>query len=68
MPYATSTRSKRSPTNEPVTSARRLYDLRHAGNPFILYPVCGGSGYKQPKAKLHCIESDEVAVAFGPPA
>jgi hypothetical protein len=27
-----------------------------------------GSGYEQAKAKLRCIESDEVAVAFGPPA
>jgi hypothetical protein len=27
-----------------------------------------GSGYEQAKAKLCCIESDEVAVAFGPPA
>jgi hypothetical protein len=27
-----------------------------------------GSGYEQTKAKLRCIESDEVAVAFGPPA
>jgi len=27
-----------------------------------------GSGYEQASAKLHCIESDEVAVAFGPPA
>ncbi len=26
-----------------------------------------GSGYEQAKAKLRCIESDEVAVAFGPP-
>jgi hypothetical protein len=34
-----------------------------------LATVCGGgSGYEQPKAKLRCIESDEVAVAFGPPA
>jgi putative transposase len=27
-----------------------------------------GSGYEQAKAELRCIESDEVAVAFGPPA
>jgi hypothetical protein len=27
-----------------------------------------GSGYEQAKAKLGCIESGEVAVAFGPPA
>jgi hypothetical protein len=27
-----------------------------------------GSGYEQAKAKLRCIKSDEVAVAFGPPA
>ena len=27
-----------------------------------------GSGYEQAKAKLRCIESDEVAVALGPPA
>ena len=27
-----------------------------------------GSGHEQAKAKLRCIESDEVAVAFGPPA
>jgi hypothetical protein len=27
-----------------------------------------GSGYEQAKAKLRRIESDEVAVAFGPPA
>jgi hypothetical protein len=27
-----------------------------------------GSGYEQAKAKLRSIESDEVAVAFGPPA
>ena len=27
-----------------------------------------GSGYEQAKAKLRCIESDEVTVAFGPPA
>ena len=27
-----------------------------------------GSGYEQAKPKLRCIESDEVAVAFGPPA
>ncbi len=34
-----------------------------------LYPVCGGySGYEQASTKLRCIESDEVAVAFGPPA
>ena len=34
-----------------------------------LATVCGGgSGYEQPKAKLCCVESDEVAVAFGPPA
>ena len=26
------------------------------------------SGYEQAKAKLRCVESDEVAVAFGPPA
>jgi hypothetical protein len=28
----------------------------------------GGSGYEQAQAKLRRIESDEVAVAFGPPA
>ena len=28
----------------------------------------GGSGYEQAKAKLRCIESDEVAFAFGPPS
>jgi hypothetical protein len=28
----------------------------------------GGSGDEQAKAKLRCIESDEVAVTFGPPA
>ena len=40
-----------------------------AGAGSNLYPVCGGgSGYEQAKAKLRCIESDEVAVAFGPPA
>jgi hypothetical protein len=27
-----------------------------------------GSGHEQAKAKLCCIERDEVAVAFGPPA
>ena len=27
-----------------------------------------GSGDEQAKAKLRCVESDEVAVAFGPPA
>jgi len=27
-----------------------------------------GSGYEQAKAKLRCIQSDEVEVAFGPPA
>jgi len=27
-----------------------------------------GSGYEQAKAELRCVESDEVAVAFGPPA
>ena len=27
-----------------------------------------GSGYEQAKAKLRRVESDEVAVAFGPPA
>ena len=27
-----------------------------------------GSGYEQAKAELRSIESDEVAVAFGPPA
>jgi len=27
-----------------------------------------GSGYKQAEAKLGCVESDDVAVAFGPPA
>ena len=26
------------------------------------------SGHEQAKAKLRCIESDEVAVPFGPPA
>jgi hypothetical protein len=27
-----------------------------------------GSGYEQAKAKLRCIETDEVAVALRPPA
>jgi hypothetical protein len=52
--------------------ADRLTDARWAcpaGAGSNLYPVCGGgSGYEQAKAKLRCIESDEVAVAFGPPA
>src|SRR5437763_3504984 len=30
--------------------------------------AAGGSGYEKAKAKLRCIESDEVAVALGPPA
>jgi pimeloyl-ACP methyl ester carboxylesterase len=34
--------------------------------PFTL--AAGDSGYEQAKAKLRCIERDEVAVAFGPPA
>jgi hypothetical protein len=32
------------------------------------YPDVAGSGDKQAKAKLCCVEIDEVAVAFGPPA
>jgi hypothetical protein len=39
---------------------------------FLIIPPASllrrGSGYEQAKAKLCCIESDEVAVAFGPPA
>jgi hypothetical protein len=31
------------------------------------YPGVAGSGDKQAKAKLCCVEIDEVAVAFGPP-
>jgi hypothetical protein len=31
------------------------------------YPDVAGSGDKQAKAKLCCVEIDEVAVAFGPP-
>ena len=50
----------------------RLTDARWAcpaGAGSNLYPVCGGGlGYEQAKAKLCCVESDEVAVAFGPPA
>jgi hypothetical protein len=30
-------------------------------------PGCGGSGDEQAKAKLSCVEIDEVAIAFGPP-
>jgi hypothetical protein len=30
-------------------------------------PGCGGSGDEQAKAKLCCVEIDEVAIAFGPP-
>lgn len=49
-----------------LTDARRACP---AGAGQQLVPVCGGgSGYEQAKAKLRCIESDEVAVAFGPPA
>ena len=33
-----------------------------------LYPDVAGSGDKKAKAKLCRLESDEVAVAFGPPA
>ncbi len=29
---------------------------------------CSGSGDKEAKAKLCCVETGEVAVAFGPPA
>ena len=32
------------------------------------YPDVAGSGDKQAKAKLCCVEIDELAVAFGPPA
>jgi hypothetical protein len=32
------------------------------------YPDVAGSGDKQAKAKLCCVEIDEVTVAFGPPA
>jgi len=32
------------------------------------YPDAAGSGDKQAKAKLCCVEIDEVTVAFGPPA
>jgi hypothetical protein len=32
------------------------------------YPDAAGSGDKQASAKLCCVEIDEVAVAFGPPA
>jgi hypothetical protein len=28
---------------------------------------CGGSGDEQAKAKLCCVEIDEVAIAFDPP-
>jgi hypothetical protein len=52
--------------------ADRLTDARWAcpaGAGSNLYPVCGGgSGHEQASAKLRCIESDEVAVGFGPPA
>ena len=48
-----------------------LTDARWAARPVRaanLPRLRRGSGYEQAKAKLRCIESDEVAVAFGPPA
>jgi hypothetical protein len=41
---------------------------RDAHRAYASHSLRRGSGYEQPKAKLRCIESDEVAVAFGPPA
>jgi hypothetical protein len=59
-------------TLERGIEADRLTDARWAcpaGAGSNSYPVCGGgSGYEQASAKLRCIDSDEVAVAFGPPA
>jgi hypothetical protein len=41
-------------------------------DPFLARKPCtqsaAGSGYEQAKAELGCVQSDEVAVAFGPPA
>ena len=51
--------------------ADRLTDARWAcpaGAGSNLPSLRRGSGYEQAKAKLRCIESGEVAVAFGPPA
>ena len=51
--------------------ADRLTDARWACPPGAgsnLPSLRRGSGYEQAKAKLCRIESDEVAVAFGPPA
>jgi len=51
----------------PLTDARRACPAG-ADRP-ARYPVCDGvSGDKQAKAKLRRVESDEVTVAFGPPA
>ncbi len=65
-------RQGRKLTLERGFEADRLTDARWAcptGAGSNLYPVCGGgSGYEQASAKLRCIESDEAAVAFGPPA
>jgi hypothetical protein len=49
--------------------ADRLTDARWAcpaGAGSNLPSLRRGSGYEQAKPKLRCIESDEVAVAFGP--
>jgi len=52
--------------------ADRLTDARLGGpsrcGQQLLPSLRRGSGHEQAKAKLRCIESDEVAVAFGPTA
>jgi hypothetical protein len=51
--------------------ADRLTDARSAcpaGAGSNLPSLRRGSGYEQAKAKLRCIETDEVAVALRPPA
>ena len=56
----------------PAASEREREDedrgSAHVAEPSRSYQMWRGSGDEQAKAKLCCVEIDEVAVAFGPPA